>query len=253
MCPNGTDERTTAGAIIDVATHLYGDGKHVVLAAHDRGARTVHRAAVDYSHGGFRQIKAMGAWMADIVPIVEEYASFGNPNNSVGYFHWSFLPRDQGNFSTNVIMAYGGGNWVDFVNNAGVGINKTAEALFRDDNAFAVYHNFFNQLSVTSAATDDYASAATVDYLEQIADQAAGRKIKIPTHVEYSYYNLVELSNFDVQGIWENWTDPSAGLTTEGITGGMGHFIVELAPQQTIGQLNAFLDRLMVKKTPVLA
>lgn len=213
----------------------------------------MQRAAVDISHGGFSQVKALGVFMADIVPIVEEYASFYNPNNTVGYFHWSFLPRTQGNFSTNVIMAYGGGNWVDYVNNAGIGINKTAEALFRADNAFAIYRNFFNQLSVTQAAVDDYASGATVDYLEQVADQAAGRKIKIPTHVEYSYYNLVELSQFDVHGIWENWTDPSAGLTTEAVTGGMGHFIVELAPQQTIGQLNAFLDRLGVTSKPVLA
>lgn len=33
-------------------------------------------------------------------------------------------------------MAYGGGNWVDYINNAGSGINQTGIDLFRADNAF---------------------------------------------------------------------------------------------------------------------
>ena len=65
---------------------MYGDGVHVVLAGHDRGARTMHRAAVAIEL--FPQIQALGVFMADIVPIVEEYAAFSNPNDSVGYFHW---------------------------------------------------------------------------------------------------------------------------------------------------------------------
>ena len=91
-CPNGTDERTNAGAIIDAAVALFGEGKTVVLAGHDRGARAMHRAAVDIGQGGFPQIKAAGLFIADIVPIVTEYASFTNPNNSVGYFHWVSWP-----------------------------------------------------------------------------------------------------------------------------------------------------------------
>lgn len=80
-----------------------------------------------------------------------------------------------------------------------------------------------------------------------VADQKAGRKIKMPTHIEYSHYNLVTLSGFDVAKVWSKYVDPSAGLTTEGVCCGQGHFIVELAPQQTIDQLNAFMDRLKVK------
>lgn len=147
-------------------------------------------------------------------------------------------------------MAYGGGNWVDYINAAGSGVNETAIALFRADNAFETYHTFFDQLSVTNASVYDYYSGATIDYEEQVADQAAGRKVKMPTHVEYSYYNLVQESGFDVQRIWENWVDESANLTTEGICCGQGHFIIELAPQQTVGQLNVFLDRLGVAPAP---
>ena len=143
-------------------------------------------------------------------------------------------------------MAYGGGNWVTYINHAGSGINDTAIANFEADDAFAVYANFFNQLSVTNASVYDYSAGATTDYQQQIADQAAGRKISIPTHVEYSQYNLVEESGFDVEAVWANWTNPSAGLTTEAVCCGQGHFIVELAPGETVNQLNAFLDRLGV-------
>lgn len=87
-CPNGTDERTNAGAILETVSSIFGEGKTVILAGHDRGARAMQRAAVDIDHGGFPFVKAAGVWMADIVPIIEEYASFENPNSSVGYFHW---------------------------------------------------------------------------------------------------------------------------------------------------------------------
>ena len=118
--------------------------------------------------------------------------------------------------------------------------------MFQSNDAWAVYHTFFDQLSVTNASVYDYYDAATIDYLEMEADQKAGRKIKMPTHIEYSEYNLVEISGFDVEAVWSKYVDPSAGLTTEGICCGLGHFIVELAPQQTVGQLNKFLNRLGV-------
>lgn len=88
VCANGTDERTNAGALLDAVVALFGEGKSVVLAGHDRGARAMHRAAVDIGQGGFSQVNALGVFLADIVPIVEEYASFSNPSYGVGYFHW---------------------------------------------------------------------------------------------------------------------------------------------------------------------
>ena len=143
-------------------------------------------------------------------------------------------------------MALGGGNWVNYINAAGSGINQTAIATFRAYDTFEVYANFFNQLSVTNASVLDYQSAVTIDYPKQVADQRAGRKIKMPTHVLYSHYNLVELSGFDVEAIWSQWVEPSAGLTTGPVFGGKGHFIVELDPQASVDQLNAFMDRLGV-------
>jgi haloacetate dehalogenase len=147
-------------------------------------------------------------------------------------------------------MDHGGGNWVTKINHLGSGVNETATALFQAHSAFEVYANFFNQLSITNASVFDYTAGATVDYDAQVADQAAGRKIKMPTHILYSHDNLVVVSGFDVEAVWRRWVDESVHdqLTTGSVCCGQGHFIVELAPDEAIMQLNAFMDRLGVSK-----
>jgi len=62
----------------------------------------------------------------------------------------------------------------------------------------------------------------------EVDDQKNDRKIDIPAHVLYSVQNLG--AQFDVLGVWQNWTHLSAGLAVQGIGGGRGHFIVEEAP-----------------------
>ncbi|MCJ1395261.1 hypothetical protein MMC18_008145 [Xylographa bjoerkii] len=239
-CITGSDKLTFAGAIMEAVQSVYGQNTTVVLAGHDRGARTMHRAAVSIDK--FPGITALGVFLADIVPFVEEYASFANSTWSVNYFHWAFLPKEA--FATDVIMAYGGGAWVKQILTYGSGLNSMGIEIFQADDSWAVYENFFNQLSVTNASVYDYAAGATTDYDMEIADQAAGRKIAIPCHVLYSIYNLG--SEFDVPTVWGRWVDASAGLTVEGIGGNKGHFIVEEAPDETIEQINTFLDRLNV-------
>ena len=182
--------------------------------------------------------------MADIVPIVEEYASFATPGPAVGYFHWAFLPR--ASFATDVIMAYGGGNFVRQILEFGAGANAEATALFKADDAFDVYANFFDQLSVTNTSVFDYTAGANEDYQAQLSDQAAGRKISIPTHVMFSIYNLETLSGFNVSEIWKKWVHTNISLTVQGVGGKRGHFIIEEAPTETISQLSNFMDLLGV-------
>lgn len=147
-------------------------------------------------------------------------------------------------------MAYGGGNWATKINQLGSGDNETATALFEAYDSFAVYANFFNQTSVTNTSVFDYTAGATTDYEAQVADQAANRKIAMPTHVLYSYDNLVVVSGFNVSETWSRWIgDEFVNSTTYGpVCCGQGHFIIELAPDQAILQLNAFMDRLGVSR-----
>lgn len=96
------DKRTYAQAIMEAVANLYGGTKceptSVIFAGHDRGARTMHRAAVD---NNFTGIDPLGVFVADIVPFEAEYASFANPTDAVGYFHWAFLPRGETQASFN--------------------------------------------------------------------------------------------------------------------------------------------------------
>lgn len=151
-------------------------------------------------------------------------------------------------FATDVIMAYGGGKWVTYVNRAGSGVNATATALFEAYRAFDMYANFFNQSSVTNSSIWDYTAGATIDYSAQIADQAAGRKIKWPTQVLYSYDNLVVVFGFNLTETWQRWVDPAyqPNLSFGPACCGQGHFIIELAPDQEVAQLNTFTDVLGV-------
>ncbi|KAK4500865.1 hypothetical protein PRZ48_009057 [Zasmidium cellare] len=231
-----------------ILTHGYPESSYIwrevtpaVSKRHDRGARTMHRAAVDDNFPG---ITGMGFFAADIVPYIAEYASFTNPLYAQGYFHWAFLPKGQ--FATDVIMAYGGGKWVEHILELGSGENEKGLELFKKDQAWEIYINFFNRLSVTNASTFDYQAGAFTDYNQQLSDQTAGIKIKLPTHILYSEYNLGR--QFDVLDVWKDYCEPSAGLTVKGVGGKRGHFIIEEAPDEAIKQLGAFMDRLGVAK-----
>ncbi|KAF2167529.1 hypothetical protein M409DRAFT_22336 [Zasmidium cellare ATCC 36951] len=259
-CCNSTgcayDKRTYAQSILQAVNKVYGN-VNVIYAGHDRGARTMHRAAVDNNFPG---ITGLGFFAADIVPFIAEYASFSNPVYAQGYFHWAFLPKGMyfpktrinskhvntpaGEFATDVIMTYGGGNWVRQILEYGQGENTQGIEIFKRGQAWEIYINFFNQLSVTNASVFDYQAGAFTDYDEQVADQNAGIKVKLPTHILYSEYNLG--AQFDVQQVWSNYTDPSANLTVKSVGDKKGHFIIEEAPDETVAQLNTFMDRLGV-------
>lgn len=73
----------------------------------------------------------------------------------------------------------------------------------------------------------EYQAGATTEYFLQLADQEAGRKIKIPTHVLYSIANLG--AQLDVPEIWRNYCSASAGVTVKDIGDEKGHFIIEEA------------------------
>ena len=122
-------------------------------------------------------------------------------------------------------------------------INKNAHPRRKDrtdrTTAWAIYEDFFNQLSVTNASVFDYhartypstiyllrttnhPTCATIDYDMQLWDQGNGTRVRIPTHVLYSIYNLGK--EFDVKAVWDNYTDQSAGLPVQGIGGQKRHF-----------------------------
>ncbi|KAH8805077.1 Alpha/Beta hydrolase protein [Xylogone sp. PMI_703] len=241
-CNTGTDQLTNAQAMVEALTSIYGNGTTIILSGHDRGARIMQRLAVHINE--FPQVRGLGVFLIEIVPLVEQYSSFSDPSKAARYFHFPLLSR--ADIATDIVMAYGGGNFAKAILTSAGGSNTVGRALFTSDNAFDVYATFFDQLSVTNATVFDFATGATFDYQREAADQAAGRKISMPTHVLYAVASLETAFGFNVSEVWSRYVNPSAKLTTYGIGNGYGHFIVEEAPDQTVAQLNNFMDRLGV-------
>jgi haloacetate dehalogenase len=90
--------------------------------------------------------------------------------------------------------------------------------------AWETYHTFFDQLSVTNSSVFDYQAGGMIDYEREVDQQNRNQKVAMPTHVLYSIANLG--AQFDVLGVWQNYTLPSANVTAEGIGGGKGHVSV---------------------------
>ncbi|PHH78752.1 hypothetical protein CDD80_6303 [Ophiocordyceps camponoti-rufipedis] len=245
-CTSGADQLTVGTAILEAVTHIYGKNTSIILAGHDRGARTVQRLAVNIDK--FPHVRAMGAFMADILPLYEQFRSFSKPGNAIGYFHWSFLPR--GAFALDVINTYGGGNFIKGSLRGGAGANEQGLETFKSGSAWEVYANFFDQVSVTNNSINDYSSAATVEYETQEADQLAGRKVKMPCYVFYSERmqtrSGLSTSGFSMAEIWPNWVAKGVKLTLEGVGRNIGHYLLEEAPKDTIRAINGFMDDLEV-------
>ncbi|KAF4589072.1 putative Fluoroacetate dehalogenase [Ophiocordyceps camponoti-floridani] len=247
-CASGADQLTTGTAILEAVTKIYGKNTSIILAGHDRGARIVQRLAVNIDH--FPHVRAMGVFIVDILPVYEKFRSFSKPQNAIGYYHWSFLPR--GAFALDMIKAYGGGNFIKGSLQGGSGPNEKGLKLFKSDNAWEVYANFFDQVSIANYSISDFRSSATVEYETQEADQKAGRKIKMPCFVFYSEHmqtrSGLSSSGFSMAEIWPNWVATGVKLILEGVGRGIGHFIVEEAPEDTIQAMDSFMDDLEVDK-----
>ena len=188
------------------------------------------------------RVQPLGLFIADIVPLPRQFAAFTDPTAAVGYFHWSLLPR--GAFATDMILAYGGGRFARYLIEGLAGNNSDAAAKLYAGNALDVYSNFFDQASVTNATVFDYQAGATVDYDAEVEDQKAGRKVGVPTVMVYSEANLGETFG-DLEGVWRDQVQEGA-LQIRGVGGGVGHFLVEEAPEETVGMLNDFLNQLQV-------
>jgi hypothetical protein len=53
---------------------------------------------------------------------------------------------------------------------------------------------------------------------------------------------LLVVSRFDVEETWSRWVEPDTPLTTMPVCCRQRQFIIELAPDQAIDQLNEFMD-----------
>ncbi|RPA86689.1 alpha/beta-hydrolase [Ascobolus immersus RN42] len=251
----GTDILTALSTILDVKE---GKKQNIILIGHDRGARIIHRLAVDYSHPKaasssaadvLSKFEILGAGLLDIVPTVVQFESFQNGKVAAGTFHWSFLAAKHP-LPENMIAAYGGGKFCrDMILGwSGLKDDDESERATRVKEGAEEYVKSFDTTMTIEASCADYRAAAEVDAEEQVEDQKEWRKIRVPTLVMFSETYLG--SRYDVETVWTEWTgviDGSRKLKVKGVGNGVGHFLPEEAPAETAETLKEWIEELLTK------
>ncbi|KAL8372161.1 hypothetical protein RB595_001790 [Gaeumannomyces hyphopodioides] len=222
-----------------------GPRRTVVLGGHDRGARVAHRLAVSLSHdaafssssGAGGLVRVAGAVLLDIVPTQAQWAAFADPVSSRAYFHWPLLANVA--LAVPLIRAYGGARWCRQSHALIAGSDEAGRARVEAGGAVDVHAELFERDETIRCSCEDYAAGSTVDVVEQVADQAAGRKLDVPTLVMFSAAGIG--GRMDVAGIWKDWVAPGVELEAVAVGGGYGHYLPEEAGDVVLEHVSKFL------------
>ncbi|KAK3317356.1 alpha/beta hydrolase [Cercophora scortea] len=234
-------KRFIGRALLDALQEVFGitpdAPRKVIVGGHDRGARVSHRLAVDRKDF-LPAVDIVGTVLLDIVPTMVQWESFRNPAIAQGYFHWPLLANVE--LATNLIKAFGGANWVRGghfrLTNSPEGIRR-----IKMEDAVEVYAALFEKEETIRCSCEDYAASATPDFNEQAADQAAGRKIDVPTLVMFSAAKLG--SQMDIAEVWKDWVAPGTVYEHVAVGEGYGHYLPEEAYDIVSARVLEFLDK----------
>ncbi len=234
---NAHSKKAVGATLLEALEAVLGKRK-VILGGHDRGARICHRLAVDKDD--FPNLDILGVFMIDIVPTLVQWQGFSDPASATAHFHWPLLANPE--LATEIIHAYGGGNWARGANTRLAGPDDIAKQRVAADGAIDVYAELFDNKDTIYYTCLDYQSGAAPEAAEQEEDQKKGKKINIPTTVMFSKSRLGATQ--DVALVWRNWVQ--SGIFIEGIAAeeGRGHFLPEESHEQVSEVMLAFVKRL---------
>ena len=131
--------------------------------------------------------------------------------------------------SIPMIRAFGAGRFCRTLMEIGVGGNAEGKKKLFHGHSVDVYAQYFEREGVLEATCKDYEAATKEDYTTQLEDQAAGRKLEVPTLVLYSARNLGTMA--DVPAVWKRWVKEGTRLEVKAVEDGYGHFFLEEAPE----------------------
>lgn len=179
------------------------------VIAHDRGARTAHRMALDHP-GAVRSVA-----LIDILPTLDVWRVMDDWL-ALRYYHWAFLAQP-GGLPERLI----GGDPVGFLHGALAGLSGALEIF--EPAALAEYEAAARRPEVVAAWCGDYRAAAGVDLEHDRAD--AGRVCDIPCTVLWGEKGVVA-HHMDPVAAWRAWFPQAVGHGLDG-----GHFLVEECPE----------------------
>ncbi len=188
---------------------------------HDRGARTVHRMALDHPDAIER------AAVIDILPShhVWENASKRWAEKS---WHWVFMTQPP-DFPERMMGSVPAEWYMEKkIGKPGIGMQH-----FHPE-ALAEYVRCFTEKTIRGSC-NDYRATATIDYTLDSADYGVNR-VSCPLLVVWGERSHTGTVWGDLRPIWERYADDVSGGPID-----CGHYVPEEAPEATLRHLEAFL------------
>jgi haloacetate dehalogenase len=210
--------RAMAQDQIDVMSAL--GHERFMVAGHDRGARVVHRLALDHP-------AAVGkAAVLDILPTLTLYDET-NAQFATAYWEWFFLTQSY-DFPETLITAA-----PEAFLRYELGPLVSSGAVTQD--AWSEYLRCISDASAVHAMCEDYRAGASIDLEHDRGD--LNSRIACPLLVLWGAENPI-WERFDMLGIWRERAETVMGEALP-----CGHYLAEEAPDATVACLRAFFSR----------
>ncbi|MDN3517853.1 alpha/beta hydrolase [Aquisalimonas lutea] len=190
------------------------------VAGHDRGARVAHRMALDWPD------RVERAAVLDIVPTRHVFET-ADRHLATAYYHWFFLIQS-GGLPEHMI----GLDPAFYLRDKLARWSRVPDAFAGE--AVAEYLRCFHDPAVIHATCEDYRAAATIDLEHDRAD--ADRRVECPVLALWGEQGVVG-QMYDALGVWRQYARDVTGRALP-----CGHFLVEEAPEATVGALAPFLE-----------
>ncbi|WP_434154050.1 alpha/beta fold hydrolase [Pseudomonas sp. JZ134] len=192
------------------------------LLAHDRGARVVHRLAMDHPAAVRRMI------LLDIAPTLAMY----NQTDEAfarAYWHWFFLIRPAPLPETLIDAD------PDLYLRSVMGTRSAGLAPFMDG-AFEEYLRCLKLPGTARGICEDYRASATIDLEHDRADRAANRMLTMPTLALWGADGIVGKC-FDPLAEWKKVAANVQGKALPG-----GHYLPEEVQEALLDEVTAFCN-----------
>lgn len=192
------------------------------VVAHDRGARTAHRMALDHP-GAVRSVALL-----DILPTLDVWGTM-DAFLARRYYHWTFLAQP-GDLPQRLI----GHDPVFFLRTALIALAGT-DRIFAPE-AMAAYERAARNPAVVAAWCGDYRAAATTDLDHDRAD--LGRRLDMPCLILWGSRGVVA-HHLDPLEAWRAWFPGAEGHAIDA-----GHFLPEERPAEVLEAVARHLGRI---------
>ncbi len=213
-------KRAMAQDMVELMASLGFERFHLV--GHDRGGRVGHRLAADHPQ------RVHSLTVLDISPTLRMFERT-DMEFARAYYHW-FLMLQPPPLPEQMLAGKVPFNVLGRIGRDEPDLSKFHEVAVRE------YVRCYADPAAIHASCEDYRAAGTIDLEHDRADRAAGRKLPMPMMALWGAQGVVG-NMFDCLADWQDVANNAIGRALL-----CGHFVPEEAPQETLAEIERFLQ-----------